>query len=332
MSQFNKVTFREDQNAKSNDFKTTFELSPLERGFANTIGNAVRRVLLSSIQGVSTFAIKIKGVSHEFSPIEGVKEDAVAVILNLKDVRFIFNRDIFTGSEVIKVTLKSSKAGTVTANDLVLPAGVEVVNREQIIAEVTQADALEMELFVTSGRGFRSFEENKKFINEVENKMESNITVGEFIAIDSDFSPVVNVSYKSEEMNSASAIIEEKLTIDVETDGSVMGKDAIAQASKILIDHLKELEELSPETTKEDTFSSKDVSNEESEAKTTSVADLNLSVRSYNSLKRAQIATLEQLSNLTVKELKAIQNLGKKSVEEIMEKLEQHNVTLEEGE
>lgn len=330
MTKFAKLNYSELETKKVNDYESSFVLQPLERGFANTLGNAVRRVLLSSVSGVAPFAVKVAGVDHEFQTISGVSEDAVQLILNLKNVRFVFNRELFQEGEVVKVTLKAKK-GEVLAEDFTLPAGVEIVNPSEYIATTAKADALNLELFLTTGRGFSSFEDNKEVVKKLAPKINSTISGATLIAMDSDFSPVVNVSYESVELNSSAAIIEEKLTLNVKTDGSVEAKDAVAQAAGILLNHLQVLADVS-NIGKETVFEQAAKTEEKQVSKSIAISSLELSVRSYNCLKRAGYETLDDLSELTLKELAAIKNLGKKSVDEIVEKLNEHGITLEEGE
>lgn len=330
MIKFAKLNYSELETKKINDFETSFEIKPLERGFGNTLGNAIRRTLLSSISGVAPFAVKIAEVEHEFQTISGVSEDVVQLVLNLKNIRFVYNREIFIDGEVIRVHLKAKK-GVVTASDFALPAGVEVVNPDEYVATTSKADALELEMFLISGRGFVSFEENRMVLEELMPKIESKLKSGQLITIDSDFSPVVKVSYESVELNSSAVIIEEKLTINVKTDGSVEAKDAIAQAAQILLEHIKVFADVS-NITKEAIFEESAKVESKQTSKSILISMLDLSVRSYNCLKRAGFESLDDLSRLTLKELAAIKNLGKKSVDEIIEKLEEHGITLEEGE
>ncbi len=330
MKKFTKLKYSEVETKKVSEFETSFSISPLERGFGNTLGNVVRRTLLSSISGVASFAVKIEGVSHEFQTMPGVTEDVVQLVLNLKKIRFVFNTEIFADDQVVRISLKAPK-GEVTAKDFSLSSGVEIVNIEEYIATTSKAGALELELFIMAGRGFKSFEENKTTVKQFASKIESKITGGSLIAMDSDFSPVVNVSYDSKELNSSAAIIEEKLTLNVKTDGSVQAKDAVAQAAHILISHLDVLANVS-NITKEEIFTEHIVAEKQVSSAIIPLAQLDLSVRSSNCLKRAGFETLEQLSKITKKELEQIKNLGKKSVEEIIEKLLENGITLEEGE
>lgn len=331
MRKFTKLNYTEIETKKVNEFESSFSIAPLERGFANTLGNVVRRVLLSSISGVAPFAVKAADVEHEFQTISGLKEDAVQLILNLKKVRFVYNPEVFQDGEIIKVSLKSSGEGEITANDFILPAGVEVVDSSQVIATASKTGKLELELFLISGRGFTSFEENKELVKTLSNKMDSTLKTGSIITIDSDFSPIVNVSYESVELNTSAATIQEKLTINVKTDGSVEAKDAIAQAANILISHLEILADVS-NIAKEAIFQEIEVVQDDSSSEEILVSSLELSVRSYNGLRRAGFTTLGQIAEISYDELSNIQNLGKRSIEEIIAKLEEHNITLKGGE
>lgn len=330
MDKFAKLNYTEIETKKVSEFETSFAVAPLERGFANTLGNAVRRVLLSSVSGVAPFAVKAAGVDHEFQTIAGVKEDAVQLILNLKQVRFVYNPEVFKDGEVVKVSLKASNKD-VTAADFVLPAGVEIVDGDQHIATVSKTGTLELELFVMAGRGFRSFSENKEVIKTLGSKLDTKVKSGTFIAIDSDFSPVVNVSYESVELNSSAANIQEKLTLAVKTDGSVHAKDAVAQAAHILISHLSVLADVS-NIEKDEIFQEIVVESKEISSEAVQITSLDLSVRSYNCLKRAGFVTLEDLAKITMDELENIKNLGKKSVDEILAKLEEYDIKLKGGE
>ena len=330
MEKFAKLNYTEIETKKVNDFKTSFAVAPLERGFANTLGNAVRRVLLSSVSGVAPFAVKAEGVEHEFQTIAGVKEDAVQLVLNLKKVRFVYNEEVFKDGEVVKVSLKVS-GRVATAADFDLPAGVEVVNTDAYIAEVAKSGNLHLELFLRSGRGFVTFEENKEVVKSLSTKMNTNLKSGSFIAMDSDFSPVVNVSYESVELNTSAATIQERLTLNVETDGSVEAKEAVAQATHILLSHLEILSNVA-NITKDEIFQEAITEAKEVSTEAVQISSLDLSVRSYNCLKRAGFVTLDELAKITLEELENIKNLGKKSVDEIIDKLAEYDITLKGGE
>ncbi len=328
MEKFIKLSYSEIKTKKISDHETSFSIKPLERGFANTLGNAIRRVLISSTSGISGFGVKIAGVSHEFQTIKDVTEDAVQLILNLKDVKFIYDREQIKDDELITLTLKSGK-GEVTAGDFTLPAGIEVIDKGQYIATTAKAGALDIELFVRPGRGFVTYENNKEYVKSVQTQLQSKLT-GQIIAIDSDFSPIKKVSYETKDLNSSSPTIQEELVLNVETNGSVDAKVAISQAANILMSHLSIMQDLS-KLDAEEVFEEVKKVEENSKSLSLTISSLDLSVRSYNSLKRAGYNKIADLSNLSLNELENIKNLGKKSVTEIIEKLEAHGITFTEG-
>ena len=329
MEKFAKLKYSEVKTKKINKNETSFTIQPLERGFGNTLGNAIRRIILSSVSGVALFALKIEGVEHEFQTISGITEDVVQLILNIKSIKFVYNKEIFKDLEIVRVSL-DHKSGKIKASDLTLPVGIEVVDGDVKIATAAKNKNLKFELFLIPGRGFISFEENKIRLKEFASKIESKISDGALIAIDSDFSPVENISYDSVELNSSSAIIEEKLTINVKTNGSIDAKSAISQASNILIEHLQVMANVG-NLEKEEIFKQKEDLEKINIVKPIPIAQLDLSVRSYNCLRRSGLDTLEDLSKLTIPELESIKNLGKKSVDEIIEKLAKNNVILKES-
>lgn len=329
MEKFEKLKYSEIETRKVSDNESSFSLKPLERGFANTLGNAVRRVILSSVSGVAPFAVKVEGVDHEFQAITGVKEDVVQLILNLKDIRFKYNPEVVQDEEVVRVSLNGGK-GEVTSKDLTLPAGLELVSGDMPIANVSANSELNLEIFLVAGRGFKSFEENKETIKVKQNLIETSLPSGSLIAVDSDFSPVINVAYSSEELNSSSAEIQEELKINVKTDGSVEAKTAIAQAAHILISHLEVISNVD-NIEKAEIFQAVKVAEKEAPSESINISALDISVRSYNCLKRSNIETLDQLAEMTYQELENIQNLGKKSLEEILSVLNEHNIKLKEG-
>ena len=326
MEKFAKLRYTELETKKVSPFETTFTLTPLERGFANTIGNAIRRTLLSSVSGVAPFAIKVEGVDHEFQAVEGIKEDVVQLILNIKEVRFIYNHEVFQEGEIIKISLKA-KEGEITASDLILPAGVELADKNMFIADVAKGGTLNLEIFLRSGRGFVTFEDNKDIVKSFGAKIETTLKTGKIIAVDSNFSPIDKINYTSTELNTSAGVIQEKLTLDIKTDGSVEAKDALAQANQILIQHLLVLSDVS--NIEDDAIFIDGIEAKKDESKdVVDISSLNLSVRSYNCLKRAGNTTLEQLSKMTLEELVNTKNLGKKSVEEIVDKLKEFDIVL----
>ncbi len=330
MQKFQILNYNEVIKKKINNYETSFTIHPLERGFANTLGNSVRRILLSSITSIAPFAIKIKGAQHEFQTLPGVKEDVVKLILNIKKIRFFYNRELFKDEDVVKIVLKTDKS-KIYAKDFEIPTGLEIVNLEEYVATLAKNSTINLELFLTSGRGFVSFEENKDFIKTVSGKIDSKIELGTLIAIDSDFSPVQNVSFDVVELNTSSAIIQEKLIINVKTDKSVDAKDALAEAAQILKAHFDVMANVS-NLDKQEIFMNQEEVRKKPPTKVIPLSQLDLSVRSFNSLKRASFNTLEEVSALTIKELHEIRNLGKKSAEEILEKLEEFGIILQEGE
>lgn len=328
MEKFIKLSYSEVKTKKVSDLETTFSVQPLERGFANTLGNAIRRVLISSTSGIAGFGVKISGVSHEFQTIKDVQEDVVQLILNLKEVKFIYDREQIKDDELLTIHLKAGK-GEITAGDLELPAGIEVTDKAQYIATTSKAGALEFEIFVRPGRGFVSFEHNKEFVKTIQTQLNSKIS-GQVIAIDSDFSPIKRVSFETKELNSSSPTIQEELLLNVETNGSVDAKVAVSQAANILKSHLDIIANVS-NLDAEEVFEETQKQEESSKSLSLTISSLDLSVRSYNSLKRAGYNKVADLSNLTLSELENIKNLGKKSVSEIIDKLEAHGITFTEG-
>ncbi len=329
MEKFMKLAYSEVKKQKISEYETAFTIQPLERGFANTLGNAIRRVLLSSVTGLAPFATKIANVSHEFQTLANVEEDAVQLILNLKDIKFVYNPEIISDEELYTISLKSHK-GESTAADLVLPLGIEIVDPTQHIATVSKAGALNLELFVRSGRGFVGFDKNKDYVKKVTTQLETKLTSGNIIAIDSDFSPIKQVAYEVKDLNSSAPIIQEALELKVKTNGSVDAKDALAQAANILMSHLSIIQDIS-NLDAEEVFEEAKKAEENSKSLSLPISSLDLSVRSYNSLKRAGYSKVADLSNLTLPELENIKNLGKKSVNEIIEKLDTHGIIFKEG-
>ena len=280
-----------------------FSAQPFERGFGTTVGNALRRVLLSSIEGAAVTAVKIDGVLHEFSPIQGVVEDATDIILNLKQVPLRVHVD-----STKTMLLKVDKPGEVKAGDIETDADVEILEPDVHIATVADEGSLNMEMRVNSGRGYVSADKN----------FGEDLGIG-WIPIDSVHSPIKKVNYLVEAARLGQTTDYDKLTVDVWTDGSVTARDAVALGAKLIRDHLNifinidepvdELEASLPE--QEPT-----VSNEHLDK---SVEELELSVRSYNCLKNANIRTLRELVQKTEPEMLRTKNFGRKSLNEIKE-------------
>ena len=280
-----------------------FHAQPFERGFGTTIGNALRRVLLSSIEGAAVTAVKIDGVLHEFSPIDGVVEDATDIILNLKQIPFKIHTD-----SAKTLIVKVAKSGDVTAGDIECDGDVEILDPDVHIATVAEGGNLEMELRVKRGRGYVSADRN----------FEEELGVG-WIPVDSVHSPIKKVNYLVEAARLGQTTDYDKLTIDVWTDGTVSARDAVSLSAKLVRDHLNifvniddEIEPL-PEPEEEEPAA---VENEHLDK---SVEELELSVRSYNCLKNANIQTIRELVQKSESEMLRTKNFGRKSLNEIKE-------------
>jgi DNA-directed RNA polymerase subunit alpha len=290
-----------------------FVMEPLERGFGTTIGNALRRVMLSSLPGSAISSIKIDGVLHEFQTIEGVIEDVTSIVLNLKSVII---KKHSKEDKVIK--LSGSEEGVLTAGDIVCDADVEILNKDQVICTLAKGGKIDMEMTVSSGRGYVRAEENKK---KFEDKK-----IG-IIAIDSLYSPIERVAYEVQDARVGQDESYDKLVLEVWTNGSIKPEESIALASRILIEHLElvtKLDDIADVTgmmieKKEDP---------KQKALETAIEDLDFSVRAYNCLKRAGIHTLQDLVNKSDSEVMKIRNLGKKSLKEVLDKVKELNLTL----
>ncbi len=312
MLQFEKPVYKITDSIESKSYGK-FELEPLERGFGTTLGNALRRVMLSSLPGSAVSSVKIDGVLHEFQTIEGVYEDVATIILNLKGLVI---RNYATTPKVI--TLDVEKEGVVTAKDIEHDADIEIINEDKVIATLSKGGKLHMEMTVTNGRGYVDSEIGKKSIE--------NNTAG-VIAMDASYSPVERVQYEVEPARVGQDESYDKLIIEVTTNGSLKPEEAIALASRILIEHFNLLTDLSSIAD----VSGLMVEQEEDpavKALETTIEDLDFSVRAYNCLKRAGIHTLQDLVNKTESDMMKIRNLGKKSLKEVLDKIKDLGLTL----
>ncbi|MBN3534971.1 DNA-directed RNA polymerase subunit alpha [Mycoplasma procyoni] len=333
MKKMPKLTYREDKERRISENSTTFVLEPLERGMANTLGQALRRTILSSVPSLAPFAVKIEGAEHEFQALENVEEDVVAILNNLKQVKFEYKEELFSNDTPIKVSFNGdSEDKVIRAKDIIVSAGTtKVSNPEQYIATVSKPGALKFELFLKAGRGFVSFEDNKKVILECAPELDSKIKNGQFLAIDSDFSPVLSVHHSVEELNSASQIVEEKLEFSVETDGTITPENAIKEASNILMALLSTVSNTDPLSFNAvDYFEEEIVREEQPKERQIDLSELELSVRSANALRRAGFKTVADIEKIDEEELFNVKNLGKKSVQEIIEKLKERKERKEE--
>jgi DNA-directed RNA polymerase subunit alpha len=281
-----------------------FYAQPFERGFGTTIGNALRRVLLSSIEGAAITAVKIDGVLHEFSPIPGVVEDATDIILNLKQIPLKLHSD-----QTKTLTLRVDKAGEVRARDIQADADVEILEPDAHIATVAEHGKLHMEMRMKRGRGYVSADKN----------FDEDLGIG-WIPIDSVHSPIKKVNYLVEAARLGQTTDYDKLTVDVWTNGSVNSRDAVSLAAKLIRDHLNifiNLEEGAEQTSEASADAPRTgVGNENLDK---SVEELELSVRSYNCLKNANIRTIRELVQKTEAEMLKTKNFGRKSLNEIKE-------------
>jgi DNA-directed RNA polymerase subunit alpha len=305
MLQFEKPIYKITDSIENN-FYGRFELEPLERGFGTTIGNALRRVMLSSLPGSAISSIKIEGVLHEFQTIEGVYEDVTTIILNLKGIVFKNH----TNEEKV-VRINTTKEGEITAGDIEHDADIEIINPDKVICTLSKGASFNMEMTVTNGRGYVRSEDNKK-IHDIKK-------VGE-IAIDSLYSPIERVSYEVGSARVGQDESYDKLILDVWTNGSIKPEEAIALASRILIEHLQILTDLSSIADVSGMMIEK-TEDPKVKALETSIEDLDFSVRAYNCLKRAGIHTLQDLVNKSESDMMKIRNLGKKSLKEVLDKI-----------
>lgn len=304
---------------KANDFVGTFEFKPLEPGFGQTIGNALRRVLLSSLEGFAITAVRIAGVEHEFGTIKGVVEDVVDIVLNLKQVRLkqmIGDEDI--SSE--KIYLQVGGKDTLTAGEIENSTNVfKVMNPELVICNMEPSVSLEIELTITKGRGYVAADDN----------LPKDAPIG-VIPVDAIYTPIKNVSYKVENTRVGQRTDYEKLTIELKTDGTIHPDEAIKEASRILIQHLMLITDENI-TFDDATTAQEDIVDEFTlhmrKLLKTSLEDLDLSVRAYNCLKAAKINSLSELVRYDTHELLKFRNFGKKSLVEIEELLQEKGLS-----
>ena len=281
-----------------------FVCEPLERGYGVTIGNSLRRILLSSLPGCAITSVKIDGVLHEFSCIPNVVEDVPEILVNLKNVRLKFD-----GNEEKTLRIEHKGEGEVTAGDIITDGTVEILNPDLHIATVSEGGNLVMEMTADRGRGYNSSEKNKK--------PNQDISV---LPIDSIYTPVKKVNYQVENTRVGQMVDYDKLTIEVWTDGSLKSHEALSLAAKVMTGHLELFIDLSEATKNTQIMIEKEESKKEKVLEM-SIEELELSVRSFNCLKRAGIATVEDLTNKSETDMLKVRNLGKKSFDEVTAKL-----------
>lgn len=289
-----------------------FVLEPLERGYGTTLGNSLRRVLLSSLTGYAITSVKIDGVLHEFSTIEGVKEDVTEIVLNLKNVILKIH-----GNGPKTMYLDVTNATEITAGDIQTDSEVEILNPDLHIATLSPEAHVVMELTAGNGRGYVSAERNKAMLNP---------PIG-VIAIDSIYTPVNKVNYTVENTRVGDITDFDKLTLEVWTNGTLTAKDAVSLAAKILTEHLNLFVDLSEEASNVEVMVVKDTDGNKQTLEMT-VEELDLSVRSFNCLKRANIHKVGDLIEKSEDDMMKVRNLGKKSLDEVVAKLAQFGLTL----
>ena len=315
MLKFEKPDYKVKEYVKDS-FYGKFELEPLERGFGTTLGNALRRVMLSSLPGDAITSVKIDGVAHEFQKIDGVIEDVTAIVLNLKGV--VLKNHSKDENKILR--LSKNTPGVVTAGDIEADEDIEVLNADHVIATLVEGVSLNIEMTIGSGRGYTVADENKKLLAQ-----NSKTKVGA-IAIDSLYSPIERINYEVENARVGQNNNYDKLIIEVWTNGSITPEEALALAARILIEHFEVLTDLNSIADETGLMISK---SEDPAVKIleTSIDDLDFSVRAYNCLKRANILTLRDLVDKTENEMMKIRNLGKKSLKEVMDKVKDMGLT-----
>ena len=307
MIKFEKPQYKVTEYVESNSYGN-FEIEPLERGFGTTIGNALRRVMLSSLPGSAITSVKIEGVMHEFQTIDGIMEDVTSIVLNLKNV-VVKNHT----EEDAVIRLITDKEGVVTAGDIECPSDVEIINKDQEIATIVKGGSLNMEMTVSNGRGFVRAEANKKLMGDTK--------VG-VIAIDSNYSPIERVNIAVEDARVGQATNYDKLILEVWTNGAMKPEEAIALASRIIIEHFEILTELNSIADIKGLMTEQD-EDPKVKALETSIDDMEFSVRAYNCLKRSGINTMQDLVNRKESDMMKIRNLGKKSLKEVLDKVKE---------
>ena len=295
-----------------------FVVEPLERGYGTTLGNSLRRIMLSSLPGTAVSHIKIDGVVHEFSSIPGVKEDVTEIIMNIKSLAIRNNSET---DEVKTAYIEASGECVVTAADIQVDSDIEIMNPDQVIATLSGGSdcRLYIEMTIINGRGYISSDKNKR------EDLPINV-----IAIDSVFTPVERVNIKIENTRVGQITDYDKLTVEVYTNGTIEPSDAVSLAAKVLSDHLKSFINLSDKTAGIQVIA-ESMDDSKDKVLEMNIDELELSVRSYNCLKRAGIDTVEELCNRTSEDMMKVRNLGRKSLEEVLTKLKELGLSLNLG-
>lgn len=308
MQKFERADFEVKEYVESENYGK-FVLSPLERGFGTTIGNALRRVLLSSLPGAAVFSIKVDGVYHEFTTIPGIREDVSMIILQLKQLVMTIEDD-----DVYDLQISAKGPCTITAGDIICPAQVEILNKDLEIAHLEKDVTLEMELKAKNGRGYVSADINKQLNQGASQGIGTVYT-------DSIYTPIEKVSYNVEPTRVGEDVKYDSLTMEIWTDGSINPQKALSLAAKILIDHLDIVASINEDILNMDNVIMEGRTEQPNKGQQMMIEDLDLSVRSYNCLKRAGIQTVDELTQKTEDEMMRVRNLGKKSLKEVKDKL-----------
>ena len=295
-----------------------FVVEPLERGYGTTLGNSLRRIMLSSLPGTAVSHIKIDGVVHEFSSIPGVKEDVTEIIMNIKSLAIKNNSD---SDEVKTAYIEASGEGVVTAADIQVDSDIEILNPDQVIATLSGGPdcKLYIEMTIVNGRGYVSSDKNKR------DDLPINV-----IAIDSIFTPVERVNIQIENTRVGQITDYDKLTLEIFTNGTIEPSDAVSLAAKVLSVHLNSFINLS-ENAKKAVIIAPSEEDDKEKVLEMNIDELELSVRSYNCLKRAGINTVEELCNRTSEDMMKVRNLGRKSLDEVLAKLKELGLQLNQG-
>ncbi len=321
MMEIEKPRMTVEEQGDNNYSECKVVVEPLERGFGVTLGNALRRVLLSSLPGVACVGINIEGVKNEFSTIEGVREDVTEIILNIK--RLALKTSVSDRDASFRRTVIIDKEGpcVVRAKDIIADADIEILKPDSYICEIDNGGHLRIELIIGCGRGYVSAEKNK----EINKELKLNYPIG-FIPVDSIYTPVENANYLIESARVGQSIDYDKLTLTVKTNGAFSGRDILSLAAKILNEHINMFVELS------DMGGLQILTGREEDSQTRvlekPIEDMDLSVRSFNCLKRAGIATIQDLTRKTEEDMLKVRNLGRKSLDEVIEKLREYGLSL----
>ncbi|MBO5087816.1 MAG: DNA-directed RNA polymerase subunit alpha [Lachnospiraceae bacterium] len=295
-----------------------FVVEPLERGYGTTLGNSLRRIMLSSLPGSAVSYVKIKGVLHEFSSIPGVKEDVTEIIMNIKELAI---KNTSSSNEPKQAYIEYVGEGVVTAADIHVDSDIEILNPDLVIATLSGSEArFDMELTITKGRGYVGSDKNKKDDTSID-----------VIAVDSIYTPVERVNLTVENTRVGQITDYDKLTLDVYTNGTLAPDEAVSLAAKVLSEHLNLFIDLSENAKSAEVMVEKE-DNEKEKVLEMNIDELELSVRSFNCLKRAGINTVEELTSKTPEDMMKVRNLGRKSLEEVLNKLKELGLSLNNGE